>query len=619
MISTTPFLTWYDTPSKKVIWVIGLVFVAFFLRFDRWDGAISGGDSWGYHTHLPAFLIHHDVGNYDKCFAATIKHWPNQIKQVLPTPTGKVSIKYPLGVAVMELPFFLIGHVGALLIPGFEPDGYSKPYAFMLGLGVIFYVLLGLWWLSHVFKRYFSPNVSALLLVCLALATNLFYFTSYNNIMSHALLFALYCGLLYAIHRFEDAPTVRNGALVGLATGMIALTRLHEAIAALIPLLWGVYSFQTLRQRFQFLFQHYRATFAAIAVGLLCLFPQALYYKFVARQWWWYAYQGEAFDFKNPHIWGGLTDYKNGWLIYTPIMIIALAGIFLLRRNTRNALGPIVTFLPIHIWITYSWWCWYYINGFGSRPMVETYPLLAFPLGAFFTWGSSLRLKSVLNYGLAAFFVYLNVFQTWQNYRSILWTEDCNKAYYWEVFGTLNPPESALIVKESNEKQPKVPVNYVKTLLESSFEDSTATNYTRAQKRSGLFSIRADNEFTNAPNSDMNTEEVQPGDWLRASVWGFMDDDGTPVGLGGLAMLVVTLSDERGEEIKHRAIRISTKIGNPDHSIWSTGQPGQWGQAAFYVKVPEGYKPGGRIKFYVWNPSKQPIFLDDLKLELYRG
>ena len=79
----------------------------------------------------------------------------------------------------------------------------------------------------------------------------------------------------------------------------------------------------------------------------------------------------------NPEIIKGLLGAKNGWFMYTPLMLIACLAFFVkgMAKDIR-----IVFFLlvPVYIYIVYAWFNYYYINGFGSRPMIHLYPLLAF-------------------------------------------------------------------------------------------------------------------------------------------------------------------------------------------------------------------------------------------------
>lgn len=610
-----------QTPDRY--WRVGtlllivIVMLVSFFGFHRWWEECRGGDPWGYYAHLPAFFIHHDLDNCQKTLDASQEVWPDARKTLPLTDIGRPCNKYPIGVAVLLLPFFLIGHSYAL-INGLPTGGFNAPYALSCQLGVIFYVLWGLYVLFGILRRYFSLSVTILLIIALALATNLYYFTTYNNMMAHALLFALYCFLLQAIHNFEDNPAnYRRAAAIGLATGLITLTRLSEVVVVLIPLLWGVYSWPTLQRRGRFLVQHWRALIVASMIMAIVLLPQAAYYKFVSGHWWYYAYTGEYFDFRHPRILDGLISYTNGWLVYTPIMLFALWGIFQLRRFVSPALGPIVVFLPLHIFITYSWWCWNYINGLGSRPMVETYPLMAFPLGAFFSWLSIKRWKLLIPTILVILFIGLNIFQTIQLYAGILWSENGNKAYYWSIFGSLKASRNSLIAYESREMQPHKSLVLVSKLVENSMEDSLQARRNASVHHSGQYSVRIDGDSA-VTTIIQNAREVRPGDWIRADIWGFKRRGEDSTHRENTALLVVEFWDDQGKMLKSRGINITTKIGNPTYSIWTPGEPEEWGEADFFVHVPKNFPPAGCIKTYVWNPHQQKLYVDDLRLELWR-
>ncbi|MCC6460873.1 MAG: hypothetical protein IT260_10415 [Saprospiraceae bacterium] len=612
----------------KPIPVLGsilLLYLASFFLLDRWPTLPYGGDSWGYYAHLPSFFLYGDTGDYQKTIEATTAHAPNFVDPridkygVRNTPVGRFCIKYPLGVAILEAPFFGIAHRWALNSGGRYPaDGFSRPYMLLAGLGVIFYAWLGLVVLWYVLARYFQKSTVPALMVLIALGTNLFYFSTYNNVMSHAFLFFWYAILLRATARFWEEPGWWPAAGVGLALGMIGITRSQEILAALIPVLWGVANWRALAGRWQFVWRHWQYLALALGCFALALIPQLWYWKWVSGQWLYFSYQGEQFDFRHPHIWGGFTSFHNGWLIYTPVMGLALLGLWRLRRVVPEAWWPFWAFFPLHVFITYSWWCWYYINGFGSRPMVEIYPLLALPLGAFWEWGCTKQWKKVLNWALLLFFCWLNIFQTWQIKEGILWTENANRAYYKAIFGTLHPDRNALIAYDSGETQPGADVVPVQTIFQWGYEDSTLAHVVRDPVHTGQFAFQPEEEFSGGRDLAADTLDVHPGDWLRLSVQAYVKGQDKTWNRDALAMLSLEFRDPTGKALKTRGLRISSKIGNPKHSIWDTGDTDRWGEAAILVKVPRSFPRNGKILTYVWNPNRQKLYVDDLKLEVCR-
>ncbi|MEZ4943228.1 MAG: hypothetical protein R3D58_20300 [Saprospiraceae bacterium] len=605
--------------------LIVLIYTSSFVLFERWPNQVFGGDPWGYYAHLPSILLFQDVGNYQKTIDATAKYEPNMVDPridkygVRETPAGKFCIKYPLGVALLETPFFTAGHLWAICSGGkYAPDGFSRPYTLLVGLGGIFYAVLGLWLLWFMLIRYFPRTTSAALILTVALGTNLFYFSVYNNIMSHVFLFFLHAALILASIRFWEQPGRGRAMQIGAILGLIAITRPQELIVAAIPVLWGVNNWTALLKRWQFFIRNWHLTGLAALAFALTLLPQLCYWKFVSGTWIYFSYQGETFDFKHPHIWDGLTSFTNGWLVYTPVMLFALLGLVRLPKSVPDAVWPTLVFLPLHLYITYSWWCWYYINGFGSRPMVETYALLALALGAFWQWGSRHFWKKWANRIIITGFIALNLFQSWQLHEGILWPQDANRAYYFAIFGTIHPDRNALIAYESGETQPRRKLALVKELAAAGYEDSTSVFRTDQPVFSGKWAHKPEAEFSGGLEIRADTTEVKPGDWLRISIRGFVPGIHKTWDRENMARICVEISDSAGKILKYKPLRISNKIGNEQNSIWDTGDAGRWGEAAFFVKTPSQFPSDGTIKVYIWNPRAQQLIVDDLSVALWR-
>lgn len=622
--------------TKLLIGLMAAVYLFAYIQFDFWKSALYGGDSWGYYIHLPSTFLFQDVGDYTKSGAARLSHEPKGKDPYLElhvSPIGKRVVKYPVGVAILEAPFFALAHIYCLAT-GAVADGFSSPYLFIVGLSTMFYALWGIWLLLLALRPYFQDERILLLTgLIIGLGTNLFYSSTYTVGMSHPYLFFLYALLLLSTVRFYADPTRKAAGWVGASAGFIALTRSPEVICVLIPLLWGIQTWRDVPARFYFFRTHFSKLAIAALAFILAILPQAIYWKFISGQWWYYGYKGEKFDWKHPRILDGLFHFQNGWLIYTPVMALALLGLFQLRKRAADALWPILVFLPLHWYIIYSWWCWNYINGFGSRPMIEVLALLAFPLAAFCSAMWSKNWTKVLLGFLTAFFICLNLFQTWQVSRGLLLSESLNRAYYAAIFGRTTSDDAAAIAFTSNELQPDLYRSGWQTLLHGShdtllfvrqlafngMEDSSSVSFTRELKRNGSFGFRCEGEFS--PECYLEAADslgIRPGDYLKVSVANFMKGNEMVYEQDKLAALTVHMFDPGGKTIKYSKVAVSARTQNTQGSIWYTGIPGVWGEASFFVRVPKKFKNPDRIKVYVWNPSGQRLYLDDLKVELWR-
>jgi hypothetical protein len=167
------------------------------------------------------------------------------------------------------------------------------------------------------------------------------------------------------------------------------------------------------------------------------------YWKYASGNWIHFSYEDEGFNFAAPQIWKGLFSYRKGWFVYTPLALIAIAGIIPIFRKYRAMSLGIVIFLAMNIYVVFSWYQWYYGGGFGSRPMIETYAVLAFPLAGLLEWVLRRRQKAARIFSaiILMLVLVLNIFQTYQYSLGVIPWDHTNKEYYWEVFLQLETTE----------------------------------------------------------------------------------------------------------------------------------------------------------------------------------
>ena len=180
----------------------------------------------------------------------------------------------------------------------------------------------------------------------------------------------------------------------------------------------------------------------AVLVASLFLLLQMSYWKYATGHWLLFSYQGEGFEFSNPHIIEGLFSYRKGWFIYTPIALLGFLGApFLYAKNATKSYGLLfAAYFITTIYVVFSWKMWFYGGSFGCRALVQSLPMLALPLTALF---QALHEKSKWLFGGLASLVFaliaLNVFQTWQYTFAILHWADMTEAYYKSVFLQTTP------------------------------------------------------------------------------------------------------------------------------------------------------------------------------------
>jgi hypothetical protein len=420
-----------------VIWLLVSLFaVKSTLNIKPYDRkAIIDQDIIFYYGYLPATFIYHD-------WSFTFPDKPGFTGKVwsLPSPNGKRVQKMSMGLAYLYAPFFAIAHFYTLVTGGVA-NGYSPNYQEALVWTGLFYFILGLFLLHLILPRYFTDKVTALVLLIIGVGTNLFNYATWDGAMSHVYSFFLFALTLWLFIRWIDDPRFWRTLFLGICAGLIVLIRPTNLIFVLFLALLFLFQKKSRTEKWQFLLNLKGKWILLIGGFFLTWIPQLIYWKMNTGHWMYYSYQGEPFYFTHPQILNGLFSYRKGWLIYTPLMSLALIGIFTLRDELKAFLWPTLITIVLAVYVTFSWWCWWYGGSFGARSMIEFYVMLSIPLAAFLKWifQRHIVIKGI-TCALLVFFIYLNLFQTKQYRSTLLHWDSMSKNAYWAIWGTTDWP-----------------------------------------------------------------------------------------------------------------------------------------------------------------------------------
>lgn len=391
-----------------------------------------------YYMYLPAAFIYNDLNfSYVDALPDSLqeRYWKG--KSAIGKNIGRLSI----GMAITYTPFFFLGHAAAYVLD-FPQNGYSAPYQFFIFISGFVYSFIGYLFLRKILLQYFSQLATALTLLCIALATNLYYYSTTEGPMSHAVLFCLFAMFLYFTIQWHKQPTYIRTVLLFFVAGLAILIRPISIMLAIIFLLYKDDEKNTFGEKISFYLKHYKRFLLGFGILVLVALPQLIYWKMQSGQWVYYSYGNERFFFNDPKIIEGLLSYRKGWLLYTPVMILSLAGFYFLYKRAPKLFFPILIYVLLHIYVIFSWWCWWYGGSFGMRAMIEVYAFLALPMAALwqYIWQKQKIVFSVVAV-FAVLCLYLNNRQTTQYRETIIHWDGMNKAYYWAVFNKLNWPD----------------------------------------------------------------------------------------------------------------------------------------------------------------------------------
>lgn len=400
--------------------------------YKKWN-TLYHYDQAGYFAYLPAVFI------YEKDFSFQFfDDLGFRSKEFTKEYRGIRINKYHTGPAVLLSPFYALGHILAQR-RGAPLNGFSEPYKYLVTLGCLFYVTLALFFLRMLLLRYFSDPVTALTLLAIAIGTNLLYYSSHESLMSHAYSFFLFAGIIISGVRYVEDGKKWALLVTGLCAGLILATRLPNGLIFLVPLLWGVQRWKDLGSRLLQLAKDWPWVLGAVLLLLLGMSPQLAYAHAQTGQWFINAYEGEHFYFGQPLLGKILFSYRKGWLVYTPLMLLALMGFYWLKKYCAPAFWGTIIYLVLHLYLISCWGVWWYGGSFGMRTMVESYAVLSLPLASFL---QALLQNGYGRYWFIALFPWmigLNLLQTHQYSRGIIHHDSMSKKAYWTVFGRIHP------------------------------------------------------------------------------------------------------------------------------------------------------------------------------------
>lgn len=345
------------------------------------NGPPIRSDGFGYYAYLPSVFIYHDIsmewlastdlkslGDYPRSMG-----WTGITKY---ETTGRYLDKYGVGVAILQAPFFLIANSLAKFF-GLKANGYSGFYQICSIFSGFFYFCFGLVFLFKFLKIYFEQHTVILTLIFLTFGTGLFLYATYDGsaVPSHIYAFFAVSALLWSLTAFPYDSIV-GGTLCGFLVGLLFIIRNVDVLFGILFIGYGIQSLEDLKSRFLNRSWLMRLLMAAVLFSI-AIAPQLFYWKFVTGHWIIYSYQGETFNWLDPHFYDVLIGARKGLFVYYPILIFSTIGFFWSRGLVPEIATALFLFLIVNLYFVSSWSCWWYGGSFGMRPFVESTPLFA--------------------------------------------------------------------------------------------------------------------------------------------------------------------------------------------------------------------------------------------------
>ncbi|CAN5370940.1 hypothetical protein BH11BAC2_BH11BAC2_10650 [soil metagenome] len=612
--------------SIKVAWILAVLL--FLLQFIHKMKLLQAGgnffswDIFGYYLYLPFTFIYKDIALQNQEVIANIfkLYDPSTaFYQAFQLPNHNWMPGYTIGLSLLYAPFFLIAHLWASFT-NYPQDGFSFPYQFCVSNGMIVYIIAGIFLLRKVLLNFFSDKVTAITLIIMYFGTNNYQEIMHDSLEPHAALFAFYALLFYLLIKWYKEPNYKKSIMLGLTGGLMVEIRGSEILLVFITLLWDVKNKTDFIARLKFYLFHYKKIIILFVSALFIFLPQFLHWKYVSGDWYFDNYQSaEGFNFLRPHLVEVLFSFKKSLFVYTPVLLFAVAGLFLMRKRTPGLFLPVTIFLVLNTYLLSCWLLWWNATSFGLRYMVESYAVFSIPMAV--SVERILYSDKRIKYGLLlliSFLIFLNIFQTWQADKGIIHQERMTAKYYAAVFLKTKIPTGAasFLELDRNTSFKGKPFNEIlyshKTIGYFNFDDINSIPINSeildtSVSLSSPNSCRLDINNIYSPTLRLPYSSITKNDfaWLRLTLHYYCDVDLTenPASL----VLHAELDGTGRATDKYEAVDLEKR----------PFKKGAWNTLIYDYQTPYPFSRSEPIVIYVWLRGNHPFYIDDFKIDAY--
>ncbi len=334
---------------------------------------LQGADDSGYFYWLRSWVVDRDV-DFANDIDITPSLAPAAKRDILGrerTATGRVPNKYFCGWAVLNLPFYVMAHALAFILPGVEANGVAPLYFVFIWAGQLLYAIAGLAIALHVVRRFFGFPVALAAVGLTWLASPLIYYQGARVSMAHNLVFFLVALVTWLTFRIHDdarqSPAhgrARTWILLGLFSGLLVITRPSATLYLLFP------AFMVLRlqlrsqppsgRKMKLFLAGFAAGTAAVSIQLVAW--KALYGSFLV-----WSYTGEGFHFDSPAILKSLFSDYHGLYNWHPFLFVGTVGLVLAAVGPAGPPRSWLLVFALVVFINASWSMWHFGSSFGGR------------------------------------------------------------------------------------------------------------------------------------------------------------------------------------------------------------------------------------------------------------
>jgi len=358
---------------------------------------IVHGDGVGYYAYARAPLIQHnlrfdeDWRHANQYFSQT-RTLPNgQLRPDQYTETGYVSNLFSIGPALLWAPFLLAAHATVLLADTFgahiAADGFSSPYLVAMALGTAVYGFLGLLFSYLLARKYVQERWAFLATLGIWGASSLPVYMYFNPAWSHAHSTFAVALFLWYWERTRGRRSFQQSLLLGLSAGLMVDVYFINGVFLVLPLIeslvayWNFGNARNYRAAGLLLAGNICFLLAAILAFIPTLITRNIIFGGILR---FGSYTALPWDWTAPNWRSVLFSSEHGLISWTPILGLAIAGLFLAPRAARSLAALLALAAAGFYYVISSYPYWHGMASFGNRFFISLTPIFIFGLALLF-------------------------------------------------------------------------------------------------------------------------------------------------------------------------------------------------------------------------------------------
>jgi hypothetical protein len=391
---------------------------------------IVHGDGVGYYAYARAPLIEHrlhfeeDWRHANLNFAQSRTRPDGQLEPEEYTETGYVSNLFTIGPAILWFPFLLLAHLLVLFLNllgmSIAANGFSVPYLVAMALGTAVYGFLGLLLSFLLARKYLEERWAFLATVAIWWGSSLPVYMYFNPAWAHAHSMFAVALFLWYWDRTRPVRTTSQWVVLGFISGLMLDIYFPNGVFLLLPLIESLLGYSTRlksqpRAARTLLLQN---LIFALTICIAFL-PTVITRRIIFGGYFRFgAYSNLSWDWSAPHWLSVLFSSNHGLLSWTPLLALALIGLFFTPRQARILALYFSVAVAAFYYLISSYPYWHGMSSFGNRFFISLTPIYVFGLAALLQRFAQLlsrpRLTFLLSSGILGCFVLWNLGMIYQ-------------------------------------------------------------------------------------------------------------------------------------------------------------------------------------------------------------